>query len=55
LISKNDQLQRKANHDDPIILTVDGHATHVTSPVLAYASSQKRMIMQFVVHSADIN
>jgi hypothetical protein len=54
-IPKNDQLRRKANSDRPIILIVDGHATHVTPRVLASVGFQRISIIQLVTHSSNIS
>jgi hypothetical protein len=53
--SKNNQLRRKTNYDVPIILIVDGHATHVAPGALANAGSQRIILIHLVVHSSQIS
>jgi hypothetical protein len=54
-IPKNDEFRRKICYDGPIILFVDGHTGHITSRVLAYAASQKIIVIKLVTHSSHVS
>jgi hypothetical protein len=50
----NNKLPRKCQYQGPIILFPDGHASHVTIWVLAYAGSQRILIIQLVADLSHI-
>jgi hypothetical protein len=54
-IPKNDELRRKIKYDGPIILLVDGHASHITSRVLPDAASQRIIVITLVAHSSHVS
>jgi hypothetical protein len=43
------------NYDGPILLLVDGHASHITPRVLAYAASQRIIVIKLVAHSSHVS
>jgi hypothetical protein len=51
----NDNLRQKQQYAGPIILLLDGHASHITARVLAYAGSQRILIIRLVAHSSHIS
>jgi hypothetical protein len=54
LIPKNYQLRIKAHYDGSIVLLIDGHASHITPRVVAYASSQQIILIRLVAYSSHI-
>jgi prepilin-type processing-associated H-X9-DG protein len=50
----NENLCRKFQYEGPIVLFLDGHATHVTDRVLAYACSERILIIRLVAHSSHL-
>jgi transposase len=51
----NANLRQKFQYEGPIVLLLDGHATHVTDRVRAYAGSERIMIIRLVVHSSHLS
>jgi hypothetical protein len=54
-IQRNAALRAKMDYTAPIILLVDGHATHITPRVVAFASSQQIILIKLVPHSSYIS
>jgi hypothetical protein len=50
----SENLRWKTPYDDLILLLVDGHATHVTPQLIAFAGSQKIFIFQLAPHFAQV-
>jgi hypothetical protein len=53
-IPKHNQLRIKAHYDGPIVLLIDGYASHIT-PRIASAGSQRIILIRLVVHSSHIS
>jgi hypothetical protein len=51
----NDNLRRSFQCESPVLLFLDGHASHVIPRVLAYVGSQTILIVQLVVHFSHIS
>jgi hypothetical protein len=54
-IPKNDQFRIRAHCDGPIVLLTDGHASHITPRIVAYADSQPIILIKLVAHSSHIS
>jgi hypothetical protein len=54
-VPKTDDLRRKIDYDEPIILLVDSDTSDITSRVLAYTASQKIIVIQLVTHSLHVS
>jgi hypothetical protein len=53
-IPKVNHLRERAKYDGKVVLILDGHASHVTPRVIAFAGSQKLSLIRLVPHSSDI-
>jgi hypothetical protein len=47
-------LRSKMNYNGKVVLIVDGHASHVTPRVVAFAASQDIILIRLVAHSSHI-
>jgi hypothetical protein len=54
-IPKNDEFRRKTDYDRPTLVPVDGHTSHITPRVPAYAASQKIIVIKLVAHSSHVS
>jgi 4-hydroxybenzoate polyprenyltransferase len=54
-IPKTDELRRIIDYGGPIILLVDSHTSYITPRVLAYAASQKIIVIKLVAHSSHVS
>jgi hypothetical protein len=48
-------LRIKAHCDGPIVLLIDGHASHITPRVVAHAGSRRIILIRVVAHSSHIS
>jgi hypothetical protein len=54
-IPRNENLRATSNYSGPLIVLVDGHASHVTPRVVAFAGSRHIIIIKLVAHSSHIS
>jgi hypothetical protein len=54
-LRRNEELRSKWNSQDPIVLRIDGHSTHIAPRVVAYARLQKILIIRLVPQSSEIS
>jgi hypothetical protein len=47
-------LRTKLNYSGPIILLIDGHASHITPRIVAFTGSAQIVLIRLVAHSSHI-
>jgi hypothetical protein len=50
-----ENLRAKANYAGSIVLRLDGHSTHVTECVIAFARSERILIIRLVPYSSHLS
>jgi hypothetical protein len=48
-------LRTKLNYSGPVILLIDGHASHITPRVVAFSGSAQIVLIRLVAHSSHIS